>query len=63
MPVTILDTAPPSKAIALTDNELYLPSDLTDDAAVWQALMSPIVVADVNKVKYINIYAEATSRS
>ena len=63
VPVTILDCAPPSKAIALTDNELYLPSDMTDDAAVWQALMSPIVVADVNKIKYINIYAEATSRS
>ncbi len=63
VPVTLLDCAPPSKAIAVSEEALYLPSDLSDDEAVWQALMSPIVVADVNKVKYINIYAEPTSRS
>ena len=62
-PITVTHAAPPSAPLAVSDPALFLPQDLSDPAAVWQAMMSPIAVVDIGDVAHQHVYAEPSEKS
>lgn len=62
-PIRVSHDAPPAAALAVSDPSLFLPEDISDPAAVWQAMMAPIAVVDIGDVAHQNVYAEPNEKS
>lgn len=60
-PLQILPGSAPVDEIAVSGN--IMPTDDADDAALWQAMMEPAVVVDIDYLEHQNIYADQNEKS
>ena len=61
--VSVTHEKAPTVELSVTDQSLYLPDDLDDDAAVWAAMMYPVTVVDVGKLQHQNVYESPNTKS
>ena len=59
--LNIVSEAPPKEEIFVTGN--IMPSPEADDAALWEAMMQPSVVLNIDYQKHHNVYREPDAQS
>ena len=60
MPVTVVDDAPPTLPVEISDPALFLPESAD---SVWDCLMAPVTVVDIGLMQHQNIYSAPDGKS